>query len=99
MFPEGKRSDGRAFLKPGLGTGYFALKFNLPVLPVYVKGTEKALPMGASFIKLHPVRVYYGKPKKYHVPPGSRGDRVYEEISCKVMEQIKEMKDKYGAQD
>ncbi|MEA3305671.1 MAG: lysophospholipid acyltransferase family protein [Candidatus Omnitrophota bacterium] len=98
VFPEGTRSNGRVFLKPELGVGYFALKFNLPVLPVYVKGTEKALPLDASFITPHPVRVYYGKPKKYHVPPESSGERAYEEISYKVMDEIKELKDKYGAQ-
>lgn len=99
MFPEGTRSNGYTFLKPEAGVGYFALKLDLPVLPVYVKGTEKALPRGASFIRPCPVRVYYGKPMKYHMTPESDKDKMYEKVSYKVMEEIKELKDRYGAQD
>ena len=99
IFPEGTRGDGNSFLEPEPGAAYFALKFNLPVVPAYVKGTEKALPKGAKFIRLKSVSVFYGKPKKYEMPPGGDKDKAYKEVSHKIMEEIKELKDRYGTQD
>ena len=99
IFPEGTRGDGDSFLDPEPGVAYFALKFNLPVVPVYVKGTEKALPRNARFIRLKPVRVYYGKPKRYEMPVGLDKDKAYREISYKIMEEIGKLKNRYGTQD
>jgi len=96
IFPEGTRSDGKSFLEPETGAAYLALKFNLPVVPVYVKGTEKALPKGAHFIQLTPIKVYYGKPKRYQMP--AEGDRyeAYKKVSRSIMEEIRELKNRYG---
>lgn len=99
IFPEGTRGDGDTFLEPEVGAAYLALKFDLPVLPVYVKGSEKALPKGAHFIRLEPVSVCYGKPKKYQMPAVADKDKAYKEISYKIMEEIGKLKDKYGAKD
>ena len=99
IFPEGTRSNGKSFREPEIGAAYFALKFNLPVLPAYAKGTEKALPKGARFIRLKPVRVYYGKPKRYHMPAGNDKNKVYKEVSREIMEEIKKLKDRHAAQD
>ena len=99
IFPEGTRGDGKSFLEPEPGVAYFALKFNLPVVPVYVKGTEKALPRGARFIRLEPVRVFYGKPKRYQMPEGMDKDEAYKEISYKIMDEIKKLNNRYGSQD
>lgn len=96
IFPEGTRSDGDSFLEPETGVAYLALKFNLSVVPAYVKGTENALPKNAHFIRLRPVRVYYGKPKRYQMPAEGNRDEVYKEISHKIMEEIGKLKDRYG---
>ena len=97
IFPEGTRGDGDSFLEPGPGAAYLALKFNLPVVPVYVKGTEKALPKNAHFIRREPVSVFYGKPKIYHIPAGGDKDKIYREVSNKIMGEIGELKARYGS--
>ena len=96
IFPEGTRGDGEHFLEPGPGVAYFALKFDLPVVPAYVKGTEKAFPRDARFIRLAPVRVFYGKPKRYHMPAGTDKDKAYKKVANEIMDEIKELKKIYG---
>jgi len=94
IFPEGTRGNGDSFLEPETGAAYLALKFNLPVVPAYVKGTKDALPKDAHFIRLKPVRVYYGRPKLYQMP-AKEGDKdeAYKEVSHMIMEEIKKLKD------
>ena len=62
IYPEGTRSrDGR--LQPGKpGIGVIVAKTGCPVVPVYIGGTHAALPVGASWPRLHPVHVVIGKP-------------------------------------
>mgnify|MGYP001605697908 CR=1 FL=1 len=62
LFPEGTRSqDGKLSEKSEAGIGFLAAKLNVPVIPVFVKGTEKALPKGAKFIVPAKVAVCFGK--------------------------------------
>jgi 1-acyl-sn-glycerol-3-phosphate acyltransferase len=62
MFPEGTRSpDGR--LGPAEpGAAFLALRAGVPVLPMAVVGTLKAMPKGARFPKRVPVVVRIGVP-------------------------------------
>ena len=62
LFPEGRRSvNGEIGIKAEAGIGFFAAKLNVPVIPAFVTGTEKALPRGAKFLRLSRISVYYGK--------------------------------------
>lgn len=62
LFPEGTRSqEGRLSNKAGAGIGFLVAKLNVPVIPVFVKGTEKVLPKGAKFIVPAKVAVCFGK--------------------------------------
>ncbi|MDD5680924.1 MAG: lysophospholipid acyltransferase family protein [Candidatus Omnitrophica bacterium] len=97
IFPEGTRGDGVSFLEPEPGVAYLAIKHNLPVVPVYIKGTNIAFPKGAHRITRYPVRVYYGKPRVYHLPAGLSKDEGYKEVSREIMAGIKTLKDKYDA--
>lgn len=97
IFPEGTRGDGKSLLKPEPGTAYLAIKHNLPVVPVYVKGTSVALPKGSRRITRHPIAVYYGEPKIYHLPAGVSKDEGYKQVSRQIMNAIKALKDTYGA--
>ena len=99
IFPEGTRGDGDSFLEPEIGAAFLALKFNLPVLPVYVKGSEKAFPKDARFIRLERVSVYYGEPKTYKMPAEGNKDEIYKEVSRRIMGEIKKLKDRYGTKD
>jgi long-chain acyl-CoA synthetase len=61
-FPEGKRSPtGRLRpFKPGLAI--LLNHFDLPVVPVVVHGTYRAMPVGQFYIRPTPVKLAYGKP-------------------------------------
>jgi 1-acyl-sn-glycerol-3-phosphate acyltransferase len=94
IFPSGGRSTTQ--VKAGLG--FLAIKSNLPVYPVFIVGTEKALPKG-KFIP---------RPKKIHVEIGSPilpeewlqnqlqkdSQDLYLEFSQMVMSEIKKMREK-----
>ena len=58
LFPGGSRKFDS---KPYPGIGFLAAKLNVPVIPAFVKGTEKALPVGAKFIRLTNISVCFGK--------------------------------------
>ncbi|MFH0774564.1 MAG: (d)CMP kinase [bacterium] len=63
LFPEGTRGD--ILLEPKKGIGLIAnlanKKIRTPILPVRIKGTEKALGKGGWFIKPHKIQVIIGK--------------------------------------
>lgn len=62
IFPEGERSiDGnvKEFKK---GIGIIAKEFDIPLVPVYIKGAFEAWPRTQRFPRLHPVRIRFGDP-------------------------------------
>lgn len=62
LFPEGTRSTD-AKLKKGLGgVGFLSRKANVPIIPAFIKGADKALPKGAKFIRHSRITVVYGEP-------------------------------------
>ena len=61
LFPEGSRGFEGASFEPQPGIGFLAAKVNVPVIPAFVKGTEKALPKEAKFFKPARISVCFGK--------------------------------------
>ena len=68
MFPEGTRQalgDGSKVAALGeahSGVAFIAIRAGVPVVPVGISGTEKALPRGAKFPRLARVTVCFGPP-------------------------------------
>lgn len=62
MFPEGGRSQDGSFLDPKRGIGLIAAMSNAPVVPTLIKGTERALPVGARFPRPAKIEVIFGRP-------------------------------------
>ena len=61
IFPEGSRStDGKLLPLEG-GVGLIACHSRAPILPVFVKGTYKAMPPGAAMVKPVKITVTFGK--------------------------------------
>lgn len=85
FFPEGTRggiqTNGKAF--PGVG--FLASKAQVPVVPVYIDGSEKCMPPGSKFPKRHWITVTFGSPIFF---PESAS---YEDISSAVMRRIGEL--------
>jgi len=93
IYPEGGRAeDGRLQLgKPGVGMIVAAT--GCPVIPAYLAGTFDALPPGAKWIRLRPIRVTYGAPMDFsallkEMDGESKKKDVYQRISQEIMDRI-----------
>lgn len=61
-FPEGRLSPTGELLPFRQGLGYVLEEYPVPVVPVYIHGTNKALPRGEVLPRLAPVQVIFGDP-------------------------------------
>ncbi len=88
LFPEGTRSsDGR--IGEGLeGVGFLARKSNAPVIPAFIKGTQKAMPKGAKFVKPARLTVVFGPAIRFS-EEGCASDKVRTD---EIMTQIELLK-------
>lgn len=92
IFPEGGRThSGR--LRPGKpGLGMLVAETGCPVVPAYIAGTFDLLPMGARWIKLHPVTVTFGKPIDFSADIWQQNKKeFYRHVSRTVMARIAEL--------
>lgn len=58
IFPQGTRGG----VKVQAGAGFLALNSAMPVIPVYIEGTDKVLAKGAVLLRRMPVKVVFGRP-------------------------------------
>ncbi|MFM7201324.1 MAG: AMP-binding protein [Myxococcota bacterium] len=65
LFPEGTRSKSGEIQTFKRGVGMMALKFQVDVLPIYLKGAYDAMPKGAFFPKKRRLEVRIGAPVRY----------------------------------
>lgn len=76
LFPEGERKSG-PIVKPLMdGAVYIAFKAGVPIVPVGIGGSEKAMPKGARFIHPHKMVAIVGEPIHPPVSGTGRVDRV-----------------------
>ncbi|MGC8626957.1 MAG: lysophospholipid acyltransferase family protein [Acidimicrobiales bacterium] len=62
MFPEGTRRSGPV-VEPLLGgTAFVALRANVPIVPVGIGGSERAMPRGSKLLRPGRIAVVVGKP-------------------------------------
>ncbi len=88
VFPEGTRQKSKEATqkKAPAGIGFMVAKSGLPVLPVYIKGSDKTMPPGAKGLKRHPVTVTFGAPLNF-----SKGQD-FHAISGEIMKKINVLK-------
>jgi 1-acyl-sn-glycerol-3-phosphate acyltransferase len=83
VFPEGRRREKDCVALPAQpGIGFIAVKAGVPIIPVCVQGTEKALPKGARCIVPAKIRVSFGQQLTIDTA------MAYEDIARLVMERI-----------
>lgn len=80
VFPEGTRLSSQKEIHSG--AAFIAAKSGIPVIPVYIKGSDRVRPPGAKFLKRYPVSVSFGLPKIYSK------EISYEEIAKQIMQEI-----------
>jgi 1-acyl-sn-glycerol-3-phosphate acyltransferase len=71
LFPEGERKAGPIVQPLFDGATYIAVKAGVPIIPVGIAGSERAMPKGAKFIFPRKVHVIVGAP--IQVPNGETG--------------------------
>ena len=62
MFIEGTRRIGDALPKAQPGAGFLAVKAKVPVIPVYMDGTQNVMPPRRKFLVRNTVTVRFGPP-------------------------------------
>ncbi len=62
MFPEGTRRSGPLVTDLREGVAYLAVRAGVPVVPVGIGGSEKAMPRGSAIPRPHRVDVVIGAP-------------------------------------
>lgn len=93
IFPEGTRSETGQIQTAQAGVGFLSIMANVPILPAYVKGTNKAMPKGARFIKPSAVSVYFGnvvEPQKLEL--SSIRKEACQQLADYVLNEIRNLK-------
>ncbi|MDD5729913.1 MAG: lysophospholipid acyltransferase family protein [Candidatus Omnitrophica bacterium] len=85
LFPEGKRMEEGQIGEPSAGIGFLAAKLGVPVIPAFIKGSEKALPKHSKFIHPHKISVCFGTQI-----PIERG-LPYQDIAENIMKKIRQL--------
>lgn len=62
IFPEGRITNEEDDFSIKAGSAYLALKADVPIIPMAIKGANKVLPLGAKFPKLSKINVKIGEP-------------------------------------
>ena len=92
LYPEGRRGSGGQLQKPQPGVGLVVSLSGVKVVPVFISGTEKVLPVGAWRIRIHPVTIYIGEPIDFDKQIRElNGKALYLQVSRLVMERITQL--------
>ena len=98
MFPEGTRSPDGQLQQPRAGIGMIVARAKVPIVPMRIFGTDRALPKGASLPHPARVEIKFGEPFTYPLPADFDEKRggvvraVYLEIGREIMRRIAALK-------
>ncbi|MEO6120693.1 MAG: lysophospholipid acyltransferase family protein [Acidimicrobiales bacterium] len=74
LFPEGARQSGPTVQPLKDGPSWLAIRSGVPIVPVGIGGSERAMPKGAHFLR--PVRVHIVIGPPLYPPSGGAGGRL-----------------------
>jgi 1-acyl-sn-glycerol-3-phosphate acyltransferase len=89
LFPEGTRGMEGRLGTARAGTGMLAALSGAPVVPVYLEGSGRAFPKGATVPRPSRITVTFGAPIRF---ARDRGKARYQEISDEIMAAIGRLK-------
>ena len=87
MFPEGTRQTGPEVQPLFDGPAYLALRASVPIVPVGIGGSEKAMPKGSKLLRPVKIAIVVGKPLA--PAPREEGARVPRRAVGELTEQLK----------
>lgn len=88
IFPEGTRGDGVQLRPAKPGIGLIAAQTGVPVIPVWHRGTAKALPRGAWLPRPHRITVRFGAPFRFSEEQAGEGHGQAAMFSQTIMAKI-----------
>ena len=94
IFPEGRRSPDGKLRKAEPGVGLIVAKTGVPIIPLYISGTEKALPIGKK--TLMPCKITAKIGKTVDISQSMKlleKRKIYESIGEKIIGAISRLKD------
>lgn len=75
MFPEGRRKAGREVEDLFDGPSFVACRNRVPIVPIGIAGSDRAMPLRKRRMRLSPIRVVIGEPVYPDVPLTGRVPR------------------------
>jgi 1-acyl-sn-glycerol-3-phosphate acyltransferase len=87
MFPEGTRRSGPVVENLFDGPAYIAARTGVPLVPVGIGGSDKAMPLGSKLLRPHRIVLVVGEP--IAPPPGDGSGRVRRRVVRELTEQLR----------
>jgi 1-acyl-sn-glycerol-3-phosphate acyltransferase len=87
MFPEGTRRSGPVVEDLFDGPAYISARTGVPLVPVGIGGSDKAMPVGSKLIRPHKIILLVGKP--IAPPPGDGSGRVRRRVVRELTERLR----------
>ncbi len=96
LFPEGSRRSGPVVQPLFAGPAFVALRANVPIVPLGIGGSERAMAKGSKFIRPGRIALAVGRP--IWPPPASEGARVPRRVVDELTERLhKELQEVFDA--
>ncbi len=96
LFPEGTRTPDGELLPGKAGIGMIVSMAKVPVVPVYIKGSDKTMSKAHKGLRRCPITIAYGKPIEFGRLGKEAGHERYQRISDTIMDEIKKLRDEIG---
>lgn len=94
IFPEGTRSRDGKLQQAELGIGFLALKAKVPIIPLYIWGTDKVMPIGQTYLTRAKIKAKFGTHIDITGSVKFKDKRkAYGYVGDKIMEAIRELKE------
>jgi cytidylate kinase len=92
LFPEGTRQSGPLVQQLFEGAAYIALRTGVPLVPVGIGGSERAMPKGAKWLRPARIAIVVGEPI---IPPvaGRGSRRATRELTAELHKKLQEVFD------
>ena len=98
LFPEGERKSGPEVQPLFDGATYIAMKAGVPIIPVAIGGSERAMPKGAKFVYPRRLHVVVGEPMSVPDAENSKLQRVAaQQLTVELRDELQRLFDRANA--